>query len=192
MAGNNGEAVMMRNKQVILKKYIDGSPKESDLYLNTDSISMKVEQGTSAVIIKNLYFACDLYSMNRMKDHNDHEGYSSDLPGSAVKGFGVGKVVESGHAELKKGDLVWGLTGWEEYSLITNPESLIKILHTDLPLSYYTGILGISIKFVVLSKENMSSFHRQSVQLVRLLGNLQSCSVAMLLEVLEAMKRLNY
>ncbi|KAK1591016.1 hypothetical protein Q3G72_000890 [Acer saccharum] len=97
-----------------------------------------------AVIIKNLYLSCDLYSMNRTKDHNDHEGYSSDLLGSALKGFGVGKVVESGHGELKKGDLVWGLTRWEEYSLITNPESLIKILHTDLPLSYYTGILGIS------------------------------------------------
>ncbi|TXG72986.1 hypothetical protein EZV62_001565 [Acer yangbiense] len=144
MAGNNGETVMMRNKQVILKKYMNGSPKESDMYLKTGSISLKVEQGTSAVIIKNLYLSCDLYSMNRMKDHNDHEGYSSDLPGSALKGFGVGKVVESGHGELKKGDLVWGLTRWEEYSLITNPESLIKILHTDLPLSYYTGILGIS------------------------------------------------
>ncbi|KAK3220626.1 hypothetical protein Dsin_014596 [Dipteronia sinensis] len=149
MAGNNSEAAMMRNKQVILKKYINAPPpppppKESDLCLKTGSISLKVEQGTSAVIIKNLYLSCNLYSMIRMKEHNDHEGYSSDLPGSVLKGFGVGKVVESGHAELKKGDLVWGLTGWEEYSLITNPESLIKILHTDLPLSYYTGILGIS------------------------------------------------
>lgn len=60
----------------------------------------------------------------------------------ALKGFGVGKVVESGYEELKKGDLVWGLTGWEEYTVIKNPESLIKIHHTDLPLSHYTGILG--------------------------------------------------
>ena len=82
MAGNNGEAVMMRNKQVLLKKYMNGSPQESDLYLKTGSISLKVEQGTSAVIIKNLYLSYDLYSMNHMKDHNDHEGYSSDLPGS--------------------------------------------------------------------------------------------------------------
>ena len=67
---------------MILKKYMNGSPKESDMYLKTGSISLKVEQGTSAVIIKNLYLSCDLYSMNRMKDHNDHEGYSSDLPSS--------------------------------------------------------------------------------------------------------------
>jgi NADPH-dependent curcumin reductase CurA len=43
---------------------------------------------------------------------------------------------------FKKGDLVWGVTGWEEYSLITETDYLFKIEHTDVPLSYYTGILG--------------------------------------------------
>ncbi|CAL9752975.1 unnamed protein product [Musa acuminata subsp. burmannicoides] len=33
------------------------------------------------------------------------------------------------------------MTGWEEYSLITSTEHLIKINHTDVPLSYYIGIL---------------------------------------------------
>ncbi|KAG5544716.1 hypothetical protein RHGRI_017234 [Rhododendron griersonianum] len=52
--------------------------------------------------------------------------------------------MESGHPNFKKGNLVWGITGWEEYSLITTPEEdLFKIDHTDVPLSYYTGILGM-------------------------------------------------
>jgi NADPH-dependent curcumin reductase CurA len=60
-----------------------------------------------------------------------------------IFGYGVGKVLDSGHPEFKAGDLVWGMTGWEEYSLITKTEGLIKIKHTDdVPLSYYTGILG--------------------------------------------------
>ena len=50
--------------------------------------------------------------------------------------------MESGHPDFKKGDLVWGVTKWEEYSLITMTESLFKIQHTDVPLSYYTGLLG--------------------------------------------------
>jgi NADPH-dependent curcumin reductase CurA len=56
----------------------------------------------------------------------------------------VAKVLESGHPDFKKGDLVWGVTKWEEYSLLskTITESLFKIQHTDVPLSYYTGILG--------------------------------------------------
>ena len=59
-----------------------------------------------------------------------------------VLGYGVAKVLDSGHPEFKAGDLVWGITGWEEYTLITKTETLIKIQHTDIPLSYYTGILG--------------------------------------------------
>lgn len=56
-----------------------------------------------------------------------------------IWGYGVAKVVDSSHPEYKKGDLVWGLTRWEEYSLVTNvPEtSFVKIHHTDVPLSYY-------------------------------------------------------
>ena len=60
-----------------------------------------------------------------------------------VPGYGVARVLESGHPNFKKGDLLWGFTGWEEYSLITTPETCFKIEHTDVPLSYYTGLLGM-------------------------------------------------
>lgn len=60
-----------------------------------------------------------------------------------IVGYGVGKVVDSRHPEFKTGDLVWGITTWEEYSVIKRTESLFKIHHTDVPLSSYTGILGM-------------------------------------------------
>ena len=60
-----------------------------------------------------------------------------------IVGYGVSKVVDSGHPDFKAGDLVWGTTGWEEYSLISVPQQLNKIKYTDVPLSYYTGILGM-------------------------------------------------
>ncbi|KAL7616496.1 hypothetical protein Lser_V15G02340 [Lactuca serriola] len=56
-------------------------------------------------------------------------------------GYGVAKVVESGHSNFKKGDKVWGFTRWKEYIIITAPDTLLKIQHTDVPFSYYTGIL---------------------------------------------------
>ncbi|XP_020206935.1 NADP-dependent alkenal double bond reductase P2 [Cajanus cajan] len=59
-----------------------------------------------------------------------------------LAGYGVSKVLESGHSDYKKGDLVWGFTKWEEFSLVS-PTLLFKIEHTDVPLSYYTGILGM-------------------------------------------------
>ncbi|KAJ0093785.1 hypothetical protein Patl1_26863 [Pistacia atlantica] len=132
---------VMSNKQVILKHFANGGPKESDMVVKTSSISLKVEPGSNAVVIKNLYLSCDPMMGNRMKNLG--------IPGltytveSPLEGFGVAKVVASGHPEFKKGDLVWGAVGWEEYSLIKNTQSLFKIHHTDVPLSYYTGILGM-------------------------------------------------
>ena len=51
-------------------------------------------------------------------------------------------MLDSGDPNFKEGDLIWGITGWEEYSIIPETNSLFKIHHTDVPLSYYTGILG--------------------------------------------------
>lgn len=53
-------------------------------------------------------------------------------------------MVDSGHPDYKEGDLLWGAVGWEEYSVITPiPNLHFKIHHTDVPLSHYTGLLGM-------------------------------------------------
>ncbi|WCJ21847.1 Zinc-binding dehydrogenase family protein [Euphorbia peplus] len=131
------------NKQVILKDYVSGFPKEADMYLNTCNINLKVPEGSSnCVLLKNLYLSCDPYMRGRMSNSPSSE--SSFTPGSAIYGFGVGEVVDSGHPDFKKGDLVWGTTTWEQYALVTAPDqSLFKIHHDDVPLSYYTGLLGM-------------------------------------------------
>lgn len=64
-----------------------------------------------------------------------------------ISGYGVSKVLESKHPDFKEGDLVTGTTGWEEYSIITDPQDLFKIQHTDFPLSYYNGILGTFLHY---------------------------------------------
>ncbi|RVW14016.1 2-alkenal reductase (NADP(+)-dependent) [Vitis vinifera] len=136
----DGEAVS--NKQVIFRDYVSGFPKESDMYGTTSTISLKVPKGSEAVLVKNLYLSCDPYMRSRMR--NIQGSYVDPFkPGSPITGYGVAKVLDSRHPDLKKGDVVWGITGWEEYSLITTDVQLFKIQHTDVPLSYYTGILGM-------------------------------------------------
>lgn len=44
-----------------------------------------------------------------------------------ISGLGVCKVVDSKYPDLKEGDLVGEMTGWEECSIITEPPSLFKI-----------------------------------------------------------------
>ncbi|KAM1508025.1 hypothetical protein ACFXTH_017380 [Malus domestica] len=142
-------AQVMSNKQVLLRDFVNGrSPTESDMYVATNSISLKVPpQDSNTVLVKNLYLSCDpMMRFLIMKSDQRMSKYIYPSPGSPICGYGVAKVLDSSHPEFKEGDLVWGLTKWEEYSLLPNPESLIKIHHTDVPLSYYTGILGMAGK----------------------------------------------
>ncbi|XP_061993895.1 NADPH-dependent oxidoreductase 2-alkenal reductase-like [Rosa rugosa] len=54
--------VEVRNKQVILKKYVSaGLPKESDMAVVTTTTKLKLPEGSGGVLVKNLYFSCDPY-----------------------------------------------------------------------------------------------------------------------------------
>ncbi|KAI4314092.1 hypothetical protein L6164_027032 [Bauhinia variegata] len=142
----NDSAVEVKNKQVIFRDYVADRPKESDFYITTSIIKLKVPEGSNAVLVKNLYLSCDPVMQFQMKPayQRNLPGYNYYTPGLPINGFGVAKVVDSGNPNFSEGDLVWGTTGWEEYSLIQTPEKLFKIHHTDVPLSYYTGILGMA------------------------------------------------
>ncbi|XP_078149167.1 2-alkenal reductase (NADP(+)-dependent)-like [Carex rostrata] len=130
--------------KVILKNYVTGKVKESDMeVVPTEAIELKVPEGSKDVIVlKNLYLSCDPYMRSLMTKH-DEPFFLDFIPGKVIRGMGVSKVIDSTHADFKVGDFVWGITGWEEYSLISNPHDFFKINHPELPLSYYTGVLGM-------------------------------------------------
>ncbi|CAL5414228.1 unnamed protein product [Camellia sinensis] len=131
------------NKQIILKEYVSGFPKESDMVVKTGTIRLQLPEGSkNAILVKNLYLSCDPAMRGRMRKTEDSY-VESFTPGSPIIGYGVARVLDSGHPNFKKGDLVWGMTGWEEYSVIKAPESVFKIQNTNVPLSYYIGILGM-------------------------------------------------
>ncbi|KAI9111671.1 hypothetical protein K1719_017361 [Acacia pycnantha] len=117
---------------------------------NIDSVeevkNKQIPPGSNAVLVKNLFLSVDpvmLFQMRKVQ-HQHLDGYQYYSPGSPIYGFGVAKVVDSGDPNFSVGDLVWGTSGWEEYSLIQQPQELFKIQHTDVPLSFYTGILGMA------------------------------------------------
>ncbi|KAH0725873.1 hypothetical protein KY290_001701 [Solanum tuberosum] len=136
-----GEEVIS-NKQVILKHYVSGYPKESDMELKNSTIKLNVPQGSNVVILKNLYLSCDPYMRGRMKKI-EGSYIDSFTPGSPITGFGVAKVLESGDSNFQKGDLVWGMTGWEEYSIVTPTDQnyLFEINDKDVPLTILESLL---------------------------------------------------
>ena len=75
------DAEKVSNKQVIFKDYVSGFPKESDMYLTISTISLKVPEGSMAVLVKNLYLSCDPYMRPRMSYSTD--SYTTSFkPGS--------------------------------------------------------------------------------------------------------------
>lgn len=137
------EAKEVENKQVTLKRFIDGNPMETDMEVKVgNKIKLNASKGSGAFLVKNLYLSCDPYMRGRMRDFRDSY-IPPFVPGSPLQGFGVAKVVDSDNPNFKPGDLVSGITGWEEYSLIQNTEQLRKIEQDDIPLSYHIGLLGM-------------------------------------------------
>ncbi|XP_054817417.1 2-alkenal reductase (NADP(+)-dependent)-like isoform X1 [Prosopis cineraria] len=144
MAANVIDGGQVRNKQVLLKDFVTGFPKESDMLFTTSSVNMKLPEDSNGVLVKNLYLSCDPYMRIRMSKLLRPSYIDSFQPGSPINGMGVSEVIDSKYQNLSKGDLVCGRTRWEEYSVINSPESLFKIQHKDIPLSYYIGILAAS------------------------------------------------
>lgn len=133
----------VENKQVILKAYVVGTPKETDMEIKIGKIELKAPKGSGAFLVKNLYLSCDPYMRGRMRDF--HGSYIPPyVLNQPIQGFGVAKVIDSDNPDFKAGDVVSGITGWEEYTLIDKPMQLRKIqLDKDIPLSYHVGLLGM-------------------------------------------------
>ncbi|KAL6905891.1 hypothetical protein ACP4OV_003492 [Aristida adscensionis] len=138
-------AAEVRNKRVVLKRYVrtGWAPREEDMEVVAGTACLAVPPGSTAIVVKNLYLSCDPYMRTRMTKHQEPSFVPDFVPGEVLTNSGVGKVVVSGHPDFKPGDLLWGMIGWEEYTLIPNPDKCYKINHHDFPPSYYTGVLGV-------------------------------------------------
>ncbi|KAJ1399401.1 GroES-like superfamily [Sesbania bispinosa] len=72
----------VRNKQVFLRDYVTGFPKESDMNIVESSITLKVSEGSNDVLLKNLYLSCDPYMRALMSKMEGPEGLRTCTPGS--------------------------------------------------------------------------------------------------------------
>ncbi|EOA24255.1 hypothetical protein CARUB_v10017496mg, partial [Capsella rubella] len=145
----NMETTTVKNKQVILRNYVKGVPKESDLMIVTasDIMELKVKPGSAEILVKNLYLSCDPYLGIFMREPTPSTSafWDAFVPGKPIAGIGVSKVIASDNPGFVNGDFVWGIVDWEEYSAIKANDRLFKIdINISVPLTYYTGILGMT------------------------------------------------
>ncbi|XP_054817418.1 2-alkenal reductase (NADP(+)-dependent)-like isoform X2 [Prosopis cineraria] len=82
MAANVIDGGQVRNKQVLLKDFVTGFPKESDMLFTTSSVNMKLPEDSNGVLVKNLYLSCDPYMRIRMSKLLRPSYIDSFQPGS--------------------------------------------------------------------------------------------------------------
>ena len=83
MASGSDDAQVISNKQVILKDYVVGLLKDTDMYMSTNAtIRLKVPEGSNGIVVKNLYLSCDPYLRNSMKKPVSGSVAKSLKPGS--------------------------------------------------------------------------------------------------------------
>lgn len=128
---------MLFNRRQILESRPVGLPTSQDVVLHRDPIG---EPQSGQVLIENLFISMDPAIRDWMSDGPSY------LPpielGNPVRSTTVGRVAKSMHESWRRGDIVIGLNGWEEYSL-ADGDHLAPVDNPDgYPLSNYLSIFG--------------------------------------------------
>ncbi|KAM7273464.1 hypothetical protein ACFE04_028128 [Oxalis oulophora] len=159
---------LIDNKQVIFKAFTsDRAPVETDMEIKVNKTKLKAPKGSNSFLVNNLYLSCDPYMRGRMRQNYDSK-LPPFVPGKPLEGFGVSKVIDSDDPDFKAGDLISGITSWEEYSLLSNPMQMRRIKQDDdIPLSYYVGLLGMYGYMVFLFRASENLFKVLIIDLLK-------------------------
>jgi len=98
------------------------------------------EPGEGEVVVKVMFLSVDPYMRGRM---SEAKSYAAPVEiGGVMTGGGVGQVVASRHPKYSEGDIVEGMTGWQEYACL-NGRGVRKIDPALAPVSTALGVLGM-------------------------------------------------
>ncbi len=124
------------NRQILLASRPQGMPTEANFKL-VETIIPQPRAGE--VLVRTLYLSVDPYMRGRM---NDAKSYIPPFAvGEVLQGGAVGQVVQSDHPGFRKGDIVSGMLGWQDYSLAKGDE--LHMAPEGAPVSTALGVLGM-------------------------------------------------
>ena len=98
------------------------------------------EVGDGQVLRRTIYLSLDPYMRGRM---SDAPSYAASVPvGGVMVGSTVSEVVESRSSAFRKGDIVAGYDGWQDYG-VSNGKDL-RVLDRSVPITTALGVLGMT------------------------------------------------
>ena len=128
------------NRQIVL----DRRPREYPVYDDFRLVSSELpEVQDGQIATKNLYLSLDAGFRNWMNESSGDNVLPAQPLDEPVMGLTLSRVIESRHPDYAVGDLLMARFAWEEFSVYSADEFIVK-LPSDLkfPYSYYMGILG--------------------------------------------------
>jgi len=126
------------NNVILLHSRPIGKPVLSDFEFITESIPAP---RTGDILLKSIYVSVDPYLRGRM---NDSKSYVSSFKlNEPVQSGIIAEVIDSNHAEFKKGDYVIGNLEWKEFQ-ISDGKGLNKVDAEFSELTPFLGILGMT------------------------------------------------
>jgi NADPH-dependent curcumin reductase CurA len=126
--------------QILLDNRPTGEAAASNFKLTTTDVPTLVE---GQVLVKHHFLSLDPYMRGRM---NDSKSYAvPQALDQVMQGGTVGEVLESRSAKFAVGDMVVGMGGWQQYSVVNAEQlgALRKVDTTHVPLSHYLGAVGM-------------------------------------------------
>ncbi|WP_439814825.1 NADP-dependent oxidoreductase [Zavarzinia sp. CC-PAN008] len=138
------------NRQFRLKSRPHGLIKTSDFDLVTEPVPVA---GPGQVVVRTLYLSLDPTNRIWMSDVDQY------MPpvaiGEVMRGGGIAQVVESNHEAFRVGDLVQGLTNWQDYAVFNGAQPTFSKLPAGLPVPLPTlmgalGMTGVTAYFGLL------------------------------------------
>jgi len=132
------------NRQWVLRRRPEGLVSVEDFELLDAAVPALT---TGGALVRTLYFSFDPTQRGWL---NDAPGYMPPVQiGEPMRAVGIGQIVDSNRADLKRGDLVQGLMSWQEYFLHDDKphdptfRSLQKIA-ADVPLTDRLSVFGLT------------------------------------------------
>ena len=128
------------NRQVLLTSRPTGEPTVDNFRLVDTPIP---ELGDGQVLVRHHWLSLDPYMRGRM---SEGKSYAKPQPlDEVMTGGTAGEVVASQSDRFAEGDMVVGMGGWQQYSVVdaTSAGTLRKVNTSQIPLSAYLGVVGM-------------------------------------------------
>jgi NADPH-dependent curcumin reductase CurA len=127
------------NRRVVLANRPSGMVDDQTVRVESDP---RPEPAAGEALVKVGYLSIDPTIRTWM---NDAPGYLPPIGiGEVIRSGGIGEVVESTHEGYGVGDLVFGMTGWQEYAVISGGDRSWQQLPAGIDAPTALNVFGIN------------------------------------------------